>query len=243
MKKELAATLDSQRSEEGSETDYYRDNIPASWERRFLASIYTFSMFLGAYACLTLIFILVFAPLDSVAEYIGKRFLASAFDAFPTFTTALIVIGLCMVIPWFNGGRSWAQKELEIHLLYTPEAQGGGLYLSLLFRFAAIMMLTFLPGMIVLWIGYAFERFESHWATNIVTVVCAALSWAAASLYVRRRPDKRSLLDLAAGTIQVEEIALSDEARKKALAPFAAAVGTWVFLGGLLPFILKTLRW
>ncbi|MBI5248411.1 MAG: hypothetical protein HY912_02855, partial [Desulfomonile tiedjei] len=243
VKKDLAIVPESGRSEDDAEVDHYEGKIPATWERRALASLYTFSIFLGAYAGLTLIFILIFAPLDSVPELVGKRLLSAAFDAFPMFSTALIVMGICMAVPFFNGGRSWAQTKYEIHLLYTPEAQVGGLLLSLTFRVAAIMMLSFVPGMVVLWIGYTFDRFGTICATNIVTVVSTALSWAAASFYATKRPDKRSLLDLAAGTIQIEEAALSDNARRKALIPFAAAAGFWILVGVVLPYILRTVKW
>jgi hypothetical protein len=230
------ATATESRSEDDSDIDYYEGKIPASWERRFLASIYTFSLFLANYAVITLVFILVFAPLDSVTEQIGTKFLSSAFSAFPIFTTALIVLGLCLAVPFLNGGKSWAQSKFEIDLMYTPEAQVGGLPLSLGFRVATIMMISFLPGMVILWALHAFERLESFWATNLVTVASAALSWAASIVYVKRRPDRRSLLDLAAGTIQIEDTALSDGARMKALAPFAATVAIWIILAGIMPF-------
>lgn len=239
VKKDLGVAVDSGGSDEAAITDYYEGTIPATWERRALASIYTLSMFLGAYAVITLLFLFVFAPLESVHEYIGKRFLSAAFDVFPMFSTALIVIGLCVAVPFFNEGRSWAQVKFEINLLYTPEAQVGGLYLSLLFRFAVTMIISFLPGMVVLWIAQAFGRFSSPWSINVVTVVCAALSWAAASFYATRRQDKRSLLDLAAGTIQIEDSPLSASARMTALLPFAAVVSVWALLGGVVPLILK----
>jgi hypothetical protein len=243
VKKELGIGRASGSRDEASEIAYYEGTIPASWERRALASIYTFSLFLGIYAASTLMFILVFAPLDSAGEYIGKRFVTSAFDAFPVFSTTLIVLGLCLAVPFFNGGRSWAQAKFEINLLYTEEAQAGGLPLSLVFRVAAVLMLSFLPGMVVLWLGRSFSYFESEWAGNVVSVVSAGLGWAASWVYLLRRADKRSLLDLSAGTIQTEETLLPDEARRQALVPFAAAVGFWVLAWGVLPFILKMLKW
>lgn len=243
VKKELGIGRASDSRDRPSEIAYYEGTIPASWERRALASIYTFSLFLGIYAVLTLMFILVFAPLDSTGEYVGKRFLASAFDAFPVFSTTLIVLGLCLAVPFFNGGRSWGQAKFEISLLYTEEAQAGGLPLSLVFRVAAVLMLSFLPGMVVLWLARSFERFESEWAGNVVTVVSAVLSWGASWVYLLRRPDKRSLLDLATGTIQIEETLLPDDARRQALVPFAAAAGFWILVGWVFPFILKVLKW
>jgi hypothetical protein len=243
VKKELGIGRMSGSRDEASEIAYYEGTIPAGWERRALASIYTFSLFLAIYAALTLMFILVFAPLDSTGDYIGKRFLASAFDAFPVFSTTLIVLGLCLAVPFFNGGRSWAQAKFEINLLYTEEAQAGGLLLSLVFRVAAVLMLSFLPGMVALWLGRSFSYFESDWAGNVVTVVSAALGWGASWIYLLRRPDKRSILDLATGTIQIEETPLPDEARRQALVPFAAAVSFWILVGWVFPFILKMLKW
>jgi hypothetical protein len=243
VKKELGIGRMSGSRDEASEIAYYEGTIPAGWERRALASIYTFSLFLGIYAAFTLMFILVFAPLDSTGEYIGKRFLASAFDAFPVFSTTLIVLGLCLAVPFFNGGRSWAQAKFEINLLYTEEAQAGGLLLSLVFRVAAALMLSFLPGMVVLWLGRSFSYFESEWAGNMVTVVSAALAWAASWVYLLRRSDKRSILDLATGTIQIEETLLHGDARRQALVPFAAAAGFWILVGWVFPFIIKILKW
>ncbi len=243
VNKDLGIGRVSGSRDEPSVIAYYEGTIPASWERRGLASIYTFSLFLAIYAALTLMFILVFAPLDSTGGYIGKRFLASAFDAFPVFSTTLIVLGLCLAVPFFNGGRSWAQAKFEINLLYTEEAQAGGLLLSLVFRVAAVLMLSFLPGMVVLWLGRSFSYFESDWAGNMVTVVSAALGWAASWIYLLRRPDKRSILDLATGTIQIEETLLPDEARRQALVPFAAAAGFWILVGWVFPLIFKMLKW
>ena len=112
--------------------------------------MHTFSLFLAVDRSLAMLFIFSFVPLESVPGYAGKGFIDAAFTSFPMFLPALSIILISFVLPIFNRGLSWGQRVAGIVVLYTQEAQVGGLYLSLAFRVAAIGLMSFVPGLIVL---------------------------------------------------------------------------------------------
>ncbi|AFM26630.1 hypothetical protein [Desulfomonile tiedjei] len=242
VRKELAHAIQEDDEQEEREIDLYEAKMPATWERRALASLYHFSLFLAAHAGFTLLCIFLFAPLESVGDYIFRNFLRTGLEAFPLFSAVAFILAACIGVPLINGGRTWAQSKFEISLLYTDEAQTGGLYFSLIFRAAAICAISFVPGLFVGWVAQSMNWLRHEIIWFIIMTVCAALSWGAACYYALKRPDKRSLLDLAAGTIQVEETVLPDKARMMAFGLFAAATGFWIVLGILLPLLQRFVK-
>ncbi len=242
VRKELAQAFQDDDEQEDREIDLYEAKMPATWERRALASLFHFSLFLTAHAGFTLFCIFLFTPLESVGDYIFRNFLLTGLEAFPLFSAVTFILAACIGVPLINGGRTWAQSKFEISLLYTDEAQAGGLYFSLIFRAAAICAISFVPGLLVGWVAQSLNWLQHEITWFIIMMVCAALSWGAACYYALKRPDKRSLLDLAAGTIQVEETVLPDKARIAAFGPFAAATGFWIILGILLPLMQRFVK-
>jgi hypothetical protein len=242
VRKELAHAFQDEVEQESREIDLYEAKLPATWERRALASIFHFSLFLAVHAGFTLMCIFLFAPLDSVGDYVLRSFLLTGLEAFPLFSATAFVVATCIGVPLINGGRTWAQSKFEISLLYTDEAQAGGLYFSLIFRAAAICAISFVPGLFFGWVAQCLNLLQHEITWFIIMMVCAALSWGASCYYALKRPDKRSLLDLAAGTIQTEETVLPDNARIAAFGPFAAAAGFWIFLGVLLPLLQRYVK-
>jgi len=229
-------------SDHPSALTIYGDLTPASWKRRALASVHTFLLFLAVYCCLAMLFIFSFVPLESVPGYAGKGFLDAAFTSFPMFLGALSIILISFVLPIFNRGLSWGQRAVGIVVLYTQDAQVGGLYLSLAFRVAAMGLVSFAPGLIVLWLGSKLGFVVNEAAANAAMIVMAILGWLGSWVYLVRNPEKMGILDRAGGTIQTEEEPLPEDAVKKALMPIGAVVGLSIVLGLIMPLCLRALK-
>lgn len=229
-------------SDHPSTPTIYGDRTPASWKRRALASVHTFLLFMAVYCCLAMLFIFSFVPLESVPGSVGKGFMTAAFTSFPMFLPGLSIILISFVLPIFNRGLSWGQREVGIVVLYTQDAQVGGLYLSLAFRVAAMGVVSFAPGLIVLWLASKLGLMVIAAAANAVMIVAAILAWLGSWVYLVRNPEKMGILDRAGGTIQTEEEPLPEDAVKKALMPIGAVVGLSIMLGIIIPLCLRALK-
>ncbi|MBI4963950.1 MAG: RDD family protein [Desulfomonile tiedjei] len=222
--------------------DLFAERSPASMGRRALASIYTFSQFLTVYCILVLLFIVSFVPLNSVPEHVAKNFLFYAYTGYPMFLGVLSVLAVSFVAPLFNDGRSWGQKTFAIEVLYTAEAQFGGLLLSLTFRTLAICLLTFGPGLLMRWLGNPAFASNTPWAGPLVMISLGAIAWAVSWLLFLIAGGKRSLLDVAGGTVQIETGLMPPKALRKALLPLFTVLGILIVLAAL-PVALERLRW
>lgn len=220
----------------------YGSRTPASWRRRALASVHTFFLFLAVYCCLAMLFVFSFVPLTSVPGYAGKGFLDAAFISFPMFLPAVSIILISFVLPIFNHGLSWGQKLAGILILYTQDAQIGGLYLSLAFRVAAIGLISFAPGLIILWFLFNIGIAANAVFSNTVVIATAVLSWLGSWVYLVRTPEKRGILDRAGGTIQTEDEPLPQDALKKALIPIGVVVTSSIVLGIVIPLCWRLLK-
>lgn len=220
----------------------YGNRVPASWKRRVLASVHTFSLFLGVYCCLAMLFVFSFVPLESVAGYAGKGFLYAAFVSFPVFLPGLSIFLISFVLPIFNKGLTWGQKMAGIVVLYTEDAQVTGLYLSLAFRVVAMGLVSFAPGLIVLWLGSKLGLAANEVTANAVMILMAILGWVGCWVYLVKDPEKRGMLDRAGGTIQTEEDPLPEDAMKKALMPIGVVAGLSILLGIVIPLSLRALK-
>jgi len=222
-------------------TDLLAGRMPASLPRRALASIYTFSQFLTIYCILVLMAIVSFTPLNSVPEQVAKRFLIWACTAYPVVLGVLSILIVSFVVPMFNEGRSWGQKAFAIEILYTEEVQFGGLALALTFRNVAICLLSFAPALILRWLGYKAIAPDAWLLDTLVMIVLAVIAWSASWLLFLVAGGKRSLLDVAGGTVQIETSLLPPNATRKALLPLFTIVGILVALGAL-SVILEKLK-
>lgn len=220
----------------------YGDRTPASWKRRALASVHTFLLFLAVYCSLAMLFVFSFVPLESVPGYAGKGFLDVAFTSFPMFLPALSIILVSFVLPIFNRGLSWGQRAVGIVVLYTQEAQVGGLYLSLAFRVAAMGVVSFAPGLIVLWLASNLGFVVAAASANAVMIMTGILGWLGSWVFLARNPEMMGILDRAGGTIQTEEEPLPEDAVKKALMPIGAVAGLSIVLGIIIPLCLRALK-
>jgi len=229
---------DSATPEISERQDPYADRIPASWRRRALAALSTFTFFLVVYCISIVLFILAFIPLGSVPDYLGRRFFEMSVGYAPTFFSVITILIVSFAFPIFRAGRSWGQDKLDIHLLYTKEAQVGGLYLSLAFRTVAICLVSFGPVLAIQTIASRLGIDGGVWG-NALFILCIGASWAVSWLAAYKGSDKRSLLDLAGGTIQIEETVLPDQAAKKILITFGWVAGAILGIGVILPVFLK----
>jgi hypothetical protein len=214
----------------------------ASIARRALASVYTLSQFLTIYCILVLLVIVSFTPLNSVPVQVAKKFLVWACTAYPIVLGVFSILIVSFAVPIFNEGRSWGQKAFAIEILYTEEVQFGGLILSLVFRNIAICFLAFGPALILRWLGYKAIAGDAWWAEAMVTISLAAIAWSFSWLLFLIGGAKRSLLDVAGGTVQTETGLMPHKAVRKALFPLFLILGILVALGAL-SAALEKLKW
>lgn len=228
---------DEEARAESSIMEVLEQHTAASLYRRALASIHSFGMGLSVYCFLVMLFVFCFLPVNSFFGEIFARFPQTAYNGFPKVLVAASIALVTFVAPLFYQGRSFGQKALEIGILYGEEVQSGGLLLALAFRSVVILFLSYAPGLALLRMAelFAWMGFVAH--PYLTMAMTAGITWLIAWTIGLRSPGKRGLLDQAAGTLQIEELPLPQDALKRALQPLAAALGFllvfWVLLPGL----------
>ncbi len=218
----------------------YADLEPAPLMTRALASVYTFGVFSLVFVCMVIVFMLFFFPLMEVPYQIAKNFLVTAYSNFPMLLAAVSILFVNFLLPLITEGKTWGQREFGIGVRFTAEVETGGLLLALIFRTAAIGLLTFSPGLLAIKVcnllGYA-ESLEPYY--KLIMVLMAVPAWAVSWLVPLLAPNKRGVLDIAAGTIQIEEQILPVNALIKALKPLAPALGFVLVFGLLTPLFFR----
>lgn len=188
----------------------------ASLSRRALASMYTFGCFAAVYCGIVLLFVLLFIPLTSVPRYLAREFVVATYTVAPALMAGLSILVVSFLVPIFKQGRTWGQQAFTIELLYTPEAQSGGLVLSLAFRTMAVLLLTLAPGLSVVWSLPEKVLALGPWVEPAVIAAIAVIAWSASWLVCLMSSSRRSLLDHAGGTVQTEVGVMPPHALRKA---------------------------
>lgn len=207
---------------------------------RALASVSTFGLFSVVYICMVIVFMIFFFPLRDIPYQIAKNFVLTAHSSFPMLIVATSILFVEFLLPLATEGKTWGQREMGIGVLFTGEAETGGLLLSLIFRSAAIILITLSPGLLAIKVGgmlgyaEAIEPYQKH-----VCVLTAAAAWEVSWLFLLVSPKKRGVLDIAAGTIQTEEKILPANALVKAVRPVGIALGFLLVFGLLTPLFFK----
>lgn len=222
--------------------DIYRDHTPASWQRRALATIHSLTLFLATYLLLVILLVFLVFPPDLIPRILAQEFLHIAAAAYPVTLSMLAILLVSFVLPVLSRGRSWGQRLTEIEVLHAGDKQAGGFYMAMGSRAAAILLLSFVPGMVVVRIGEWFGWLRAPWAMPFVMLGVAVLAWVISGIVSLARPDRRGVLDLAASTIQVEERNLPVQAFPIAILPFIGIVGIWMWLCIGFPFVTSFFR-
>jgi hypothetical protein len=220
--------------------DDYADVEFAPLVTRALASVNTFGLFSLVYTCMVVVFMVLFFPLRDVPYHIAKNFLLTAYNNFPMLLAATSILFVEFLLPLATEGKTWGQREFGIGILFTGEAETGGLLLSLVFRSAAIILITFSPGLLAIkvggMLGYT-EALEPY--LKLMMVLMAVPAWVASWLFLLLSPNKRGVLDIATGTIQTEEKILPANALVKAFKPLGVALGFVLVFGLFTPLFFK----
>ncbi|MDQ7781293.1 MAG: RDD family protein [Desulfomonilaceae bacterium] len=220
--------------------DDYADVEFAPLTTRALASLYTFGLFTVAYICTVIGFMLFFFPLPNVPYQIAKNFLVTAHNNFPMLWAAVSILVTAFLLPLFSEGKTPGQREFGIGILFSGEAETGGLLLALAFRTTAMGLLTFSPGLLAIKVGKMLGYAESLEAYhNLIIVLMAVAAWTASWLFLLLSPNKRGVLDIAAGTIQIQDGIPPVNATVKALKPLGVSVGFLLVFGLLTPLLFK----
>ena len=127
----------------------------------------------------------------------------------------------------------------NITVFYAGEARIGGLQLGLALRAAAILMISFIPGLIAVRVGDWLKLLAVPEGTNRVMIVTGIIAWILCWIYEFSRKDRRGLLDLVGDTIQVEEEPLPPGAVQKAVLPLLGIVALWLVFSFALPYLFK----
>jgi hypothetical protein len=217
----------------------YGERTPVSWKRRILASMHTLTIFLTVYLLFFFILIFLIVPPDFISRTLLRDFLQTVFAAFPMAIISLTVFGVSFVLPLITGGRSWGQQMTNITVLYAGEARIGGLQLALALRAAAILMISFVPGLIAVRVGDWLKLLAVPEGTNRAMIATGMIAWILCWIYEFSRKDRRGLLDLVGDTIQVEEEPLPPDAVQKAMLPLLGIVTLWLVFTFVLPYLLR----
>ncbi len=206
---------------------------------RFLASIQTFTIFLVIYILLVFVAIFAVVPLEAVPSQIMRRFLEISLLNSPFLFGIFSILITGVILPFFLGGLTWGQKLSGIQVSYTREAQSSGLATSLLLRSAVVLAISYGPG----WISWSlFEKFNllrNLWLGPFLLIFGAVICWSAIavhSLYA-----KRSILDVAAGTVQSRNLQLGNPTLRSSLIPFLGVLSFIIVLGCVIPLIISRL--
>jgi hypothetical protein len=220
--------------------DDYADVDLAPFATRMLASIHTFGLFLVVYICIVIGFMLFFFPLPNVPYQLVKNFLYTAYSNFPMLLTSMSIFFIEFLIPFILEGRTLGQKEFGIGILFTREAETGGLILSQTFRVMLIGLLSYSPGLLFIKIGglLGYEKVLHPYHT-LIMVLMAISAWTISWIVPLFTPHRRGLLDIATGTIQSEEKLLPPNALVKAGTPLAAALAFMLVFGLVTPLFFR----
>jgi hypothetical protein len=188
-----------------------------------------------------LVFVAIFAvvPLEAVPSQIMRRFLEISLLNSPFLFGIFSILITGVILPFFLGGLTWGQKLSGIQVSYTREAQSSGLATSLLLRSAVVLAISYGPG----WISWSlFEKFNllrNLWLGPFLLIFGAVICWSAIavhSLYA-----KRSILDVAAGTVQSRNLQLGNPTLRSSLIPFLGVLSFIIVLGCVIPLIISRL--
>lgn len=216
-----------------TQEDMYDGVDVAPLQTRVLAGVYTFGLFLMVYIGFVIAFMILFFPVRDIPYHIVKNFLFTAYSNFPLLMTATSILLVAFLMPLVTEGRTWGQREFGIGILFSGEAETGGLILSLAFRVAAILCISYAPGLVSIRIGEMLGHAEFLEPYHTPVVVLGAIpAWVISWIFLLATRGKRSILDFVSGTIQTEEALPPPDAALKALKPLAIALG-FVLLFGL----------
>ena len=238
----IGTSADDDLDRDASRESPYAGMDSASWARRACAAMYTVAIFLALCFVFVTMSILFLVPVDSVPEYLTKRFLRAALTSFPILTASAGIFIVLFLMPLAAGGRTRGQKAFDIQLFFTDEGQTGGLALSLAFRTVAAGLVSFVPGRLVLWILSWWEIYPAWKWGWLLMGVAALLGWSIVWVYGVGRKDGRGLLDQAAGTVQLERGVLPAGALTRAGKPLAGMVALILFVGVALPYAMQWLN-
>ncbi len=230
---------DSESSPKADPSEIYGERAPATWKRRILASLHTLTIFLTAYLLFFFIFILFVLPPDQIFRTVARKFPSAVLAAFPMAIISLTVFIVSFVFPLVTGGRSWGQQLTNVGVLYAGEARMGGLQLALVLRTGAILMVSFMPGLLAVHIGHWLGLLVGPQAVNTVMFIAGIIGWISSWIFELSRKDRRGLLDLAGDTIQVEEEPLARDAVQKAVLPLVGIVALWLLFIVVLPSLFR----
>ena len=188
------------------------------------------------YIGIVIVFMFLFFPLPDVPYHLVKNFLFTAKSNFPMLLSAISILILEFLIPLFVEGRTWGQREFGIGILFSGEAATGGLILSLTFRVATILLLSYAPGLLAIKIGGFLGYAKVLAPYHIPIMVAAAVpAWVTSWLFPLLSRNTTSVLDFVSSTVQTEERLLPAGPELKAIKPLAGALGFLVLFGLLTP--------
>ncbi|MFH0823500.1 MAG: hypothetical protein V2B18_12170 [Pseudomonadota bacterium] len=230
---------DEFEEERPGKVDLYGGETPAPWSRRRIAALQTCGMFLFLYLLIFMLLSFTFYAPSTVFKRSTVEFVKSSLSTLPLLTAALSVVVVCVLIPVYNKGLTYGQKLAGVGQLYTEEAQAAGLWLSLGFRAGTALLITLAPALTVRWILMKFGLLESSTAAGLLVIALAALSWVAAGWFAYTRPDMRGLLDLSAGTVQIEEGIEPTGAGRRAIKPYFGVAAILLSFGVVFPLLSR----
>jgi hypothetical protein len=201
-----------------------------------LATLHTFSLFIIVYAVLMFALVLLLVPSDYIVQVLLGEFILTVMNLYPAVISVLSIIIVCTIIPLLNEGRTLGQSIVGIDLLDVQGDKPGDLYLSLTLRTVAAGFITFMPGLVVNWIGTNLGLVRAYRETVLIMVGIAGVSWIVSWTMSLASTEGRGLVDLCSRTVQTQQGILTPKEVLTALAPFAAVLALFLLIGFVVPF-------
>ncbi len=213
---------------------FKKEQSYASWGRRILATINTWSLFMSVHMIVLVIVILFLAPREKVGTLLGKEFFKSLFSAYPAFLSILSLFTVMVFIPLLNSGRTLGQRLAGIRLKSLKSGEPD-LYMQITMRAIAAVFLTYIPGLITLILVGAMGVYTNIGDKTRLMIICAIISWVMSWLISLFNEQGRGFVDICSSVIQENDHDIGASDVGWVLAPFIFVVFMVILFGLIIP--------
>lgn len=213
---------------------FKREKSYASWGRRFLATINTWSLFVSVHMIVLVIALVFLAPVEKLGILLGKEFFKSLFAAYPAFVSILSLFTVVVFIPLLNSGKTLGQRLAGIRLKSLKSGEPD-LYMQITMRALAAVFLTYIPGLITLISIGAIGVYTNIADKTRIMIICAILSWIMSWLISIFNEQGRGFVDICSSVIQENEGDIDAYDVGWLLAPFIFVIIMVILFGLIIP--------
>jgi hypothetical protein len=211
-----------------------REAAYASWGKRFLATLSTWSLFMSIHMIVLVIVVIAIFPSQKLWILLGKQFLGSLIAVYPAFISILSLFIVMVLIPMLNEGRTLGQRWAGIRLKSLREGTPDK-YMQITMRVLAVVFLTYLPGIFLIFLSGLVGIYTSFNDKIRIIVICAIIAWSINWLVSLFNDQGRGFVDICSQVIQENEREIDSYDVGLALAPFIFVIFMLLVFGLFIP--------